>query len=137
MSTGKRLGSFILGERVGTSVWLAENVDDERQVAVKVLTRQLPESPAAREAMVREARSGAALYHTFLVPILEVEEIDDALLLIMERVTAEPLSRKLGGVAATPSDCYRMAYQPARSSTRMSTVTRFWSRPRGGSCLQG
>jgi Tfp pilus assembly protein PilF len=111
MSTGKRLGSFVLGERVGTSVWLAENVDDERQVAVKVLTRQLPESPAEREAMVREARSGAALYHTSLVPILEVEESDDALLLVMDRVTAEPLSRKLGGVAATPSDCYRMAYQ--------------------------
>jgi tetratricopeptide (TPR) repeat protein len=111
MSTGKRLGSFVLRERVGPSVWLAEKADEETQVAVKLLTRQLPADPAEREAMVREARSGAALYHTSLVPVLEVEEIGDALVLIMERVEGEPLSRKLGGVAAPSVDCYRLTYQ--------------------------
>ena len=65
-------GPFAIGERVGSSVWLADDSRNGKKVAIKLLTRQLPKDHARREALIREVRVAAALYHTFLVPIAEI-----------------------------------------------------------------
>ena len=86
------LGPYILGERVGTSVWLAEDTRNGKQVALKLLTKQLPKEPAKRDPLVREVRVAAALYHAFLVPILEIAVIGDNLLMVMDVVQGDRLS---------------------------------------------
>lgn len=113
MSSPSEIGPFILGERVGTSVWLAEDTRSGRRVALKLLTRTLPKEPARREALLRDVRIRAALYHTFLVPILEIVPVDDSLVMLMEVVEAQPVSRVFAGKPADRETFFRIAHQLA------------------------
>ena len=60
MSSTPVAGPFAIGERVGASVWLAEDTRSGKKVAVKLLTRQLPKEHGKREALIREVRISAA-----------------------------------------------------------------------------
>jgi tetratricopeptide (TPR) repeat protein len=111
MSSPKSLGPFVIGDRVGTTVWLAEDTRNGKQVALKLLTRALPKEASKREAFVRDVRVHAALYHTFLVPILEIVPVDDNLVMIMEVVEGEPLSRRLKGKPLDRTSFFRLAHQ--------------------------
>ena len=113
MSAVPSVGPYRLGERVGTSVWKAVDSRNERPVALKILTKQLPKDSARRDALVREVRVAAALYHAFIVPILEVVPVGDNLFLVMEFLEAQPLSKRIAGKALTRGDVYRLAYQLA------------------------
>ncbi len=104
---------FRLAERLSSSVWKAEDTRTGKSVAVKVLTRQLPKEPARREQVIREVRLGSALYHAFLVPILDVVVAGDALLLVMELLDVQPLSVYLGGKPRSREEFFRSGYQIA------------------------
>jgi serine/threonine protein kinase len=62
-SPGSTLLTYKLGERVTNAVWRAEDTRNGKKVAIKILSRQLPKDAARREALVREVRQSAALYH--------------------------------------------------------------------------
>lgn len=111
MSSTQPIGPFVIGERVGTSVWMAEDTRNNRRVAVKLLTKQLPKDQAKRETLVREIRIAAALYHSFLVPILEITPVGDNLLMVMDVVDGQPLTKKLGGKPLERGELFRIAYQ--------------------------
>ena len=111
MSSTQPIGPFVIGERVGSSVWLAEDTRNNRRVAVKLLTKQLPKDQAKREALVREIRIAAALYHSFLVPILEITPVGDNLLMVMDVVDGQPMTKKLGGQPLERGELFRIAYQ--------------------------
>jgi tetratricopeptide (TPR) repeat protein len=113
MSSNAPLGPWVIGERVGSSVWLAEDTRNGKKVAIKLLTRQLPKEQAKREAMVREIRIAAALYHAFLIPILEITPVGDNLLMVMELVDAQPVTRKVGGTPLEKAELLRIGYQLA------------------------
>ncbi|HYO76035.1 MAG TPA: serine/threonine-protein kinase, partial [Thermoanaerobaculia bacterium] len=113
MSSNQPLGPYVIGERVGSSVWLAEDTRGGRKVAIKLLTRQLPKEQAKRDALVREVRISAALYHAFLVPILEITPVGDNLLMVMEIVDAQPIVRRIGGAPLEKADVFRLGYQLA------------------------
>ncbi|HVE70919.1 MAG TPA: protein kinase [Thermoanaerobaculia bacterium] len=106
-------GPFTIGERVGSSVWLAEDTRNGKRVAVKLLTRQLPKEQAKRDALIRDVRVSAALYHTFLVPILEIVPEGDNLLMVMEVVEGQTIAQKLGGKPVDRAEFFRIAYQLA------------------------
>src|ERR1051325_10597919 len=72
---------YRLGDRLGNSVWKAEDTRSGKTVVVKILARQLPRDGAKREALVRDVRLGAALYHTSIVNIVEVAVAGDMLLM--------------------------------------------------------
>lgn len=121
MSSSQPQGPFIIGERVGSSVWLAQDSRNGRNVALKVLTRQLPKEQAKREALVREVRVAAALYHTFLVPIIEIVPVADNLVMVMEVLTAQPISQKLRGAPLDRVEFFRLAYQLAQAAKYLQT----------------
>jgi serine/threonine protein kinase len=106
-------GPFAIGERVGSSVWLADDTRNGKRVALKLLTRQLPKDTAKRDALIREVRVAAALYHSFLVPVLEIVPEGDNLLMIMEAVDAQPVFRKVVGNPFDRTEFFRVAYQLA------------------------
>src|SRR5213075_2065545 len=110
---GGMVSSFLLHERVGASVWRAEDTRSGKTVAIKVLTKQLPRDPARREALIRDIRIGAALYHASLVGILEVTPADDALLLVMEWFDGLPVATAYRGRAAERTEFFRVIYQLA------------------------
>ncbi|MEA2237048.1 MAG: eukaryotic-like serine/threonine-protein kinase [Thermoanaerobaculia bacterium] len=103
--------SYRLIERVSASVWRAEDTRSGKQVAVKVLTKQLPHDPARREMVIRDIRQGAALYHASLVTNIDVTPADDALILVMEWFESQPVATAFRGRAADRSEFFRVAYQ--------------------------
>jgi hypothetical protein len=110
---GGSILSFRLQERAGASVWRAEDTRSGKTVAIKVLTKQLPRDPARREAIIRDIRQGAALYHVSLVTIIEVTPADDALLLVMEWFDGLPIATAYRGRPADGTDFFRVSYQLA------------------------
>jgi tetratricopeptide (TPR) repeat protein len=113
MSSNQPLGPYVIGERVGASVWLAEDTRNGKAVAVKLLTKALPKEPARRDSMIRDIRVAAALYHSFLVPILEIAPYGDNLVMVMEVVDGQPITRKLGGRPVDRTEFFRLAFQLA------------------------
>lgn len=105
------MGPFSLGDRLGASVWLAVDSRNNKNVAVKLLSRTLPKDAERREAMLRDVRLSAALFHPFLVPVLEVVNADDTLILEMEAVQAEAISKRLHGKPLDRADFCRIAFQ--------------------------
>src|ERR1043166_5847725 len=75
---------YRLGDRLGNSVWKAEDTRSGKTVVVKILARQLPRDAAKREGLVRDVRLGAALYHTSIVNIIEVAAAGDMLILVTD-----------------------------------------------------
>lgn len=111
MSATPALGPYRIGERLGTSVWVAEDTRSGKNVALKLLSKQLPKDPARREAMVRDVRVTAALYHVFLVPIVEITPIGDNLVMIMDLIDAQSVARRFHGQPVDRAEFFRIAYQ--------------------------
>ena len=110
---GGNIQSFHLIERVGASVWRAEDTRNGKIVAIKVLTKQLPRDAARREAVIRDIRQAAAIYHPSIVTFIEIVTADDALLLIMEWFDAQPVATAFRGRAAERTEFFRVIYQLA------------------------
>jgi tetratricopeptide (TPR) repeat protein len=113
MSANQPIGPYVIGERVGASVWLAEDTRNGRKVAIKLLTKQLPKDAVKREQLVRDVRLAAALYHMFLVSIVDIAPIGDNLLMVMEPIDGQPLTRKLAGAPVERAELFRLGFQLA------------------------
>jgi eukaryotic-like serine/threonine-protein kinase len=81
----------LLGEGGMGSVYEAEDVENGRRVALKVL-RHAPDSPTARQRFLREGRLAASVNHPHSVYIYGAEEIDGAPVITMEYVPGGTLS---------------------------------------------
>jgi serine/threonine-protein kinase len=72
-------GEYSLQRELGRGgmgvVYLARDVQLDRDVAIKVLPAHLARDPEARERFVREARMAAGLSHPHIVPIHRVSEV--------------------------------------------------------------
>jgi len=110
---GATLLQYVLSERLSPSVWKADDVRSGKTVAIKILSRQLPRDPAKRDALLREVRVNAALYHTSIINILEIVPAGDALLMVMELVQGENLAALVRGKALDRTTFFRIAYQCA------------------------
>ncbi|MCL4193127.1 MAG: protein kinase, partial [Thermoguttaceae bacterium] len=78
--SGRQLGDFRLLRRLGrgamAEVYLAEQTQLRRQVAVKVLRRELAADETYIKRFQREAQTAAALVHANIVQIYEVGCVD-------------------------------------------------------------
>src|SRR5437773_1794712 len=72
-------GEYSLQRELGRGgmgvVYLARDVQLDRDVAIKVLPAHLARTPAHRERFLREARMAAGLSHPNIVPIHRVSEV--------------------------------------------------------------
>src|SRR5438270_2591642 len=76
-------------------------------------TKQRQRDAARVDAVIREIRQGAALYHSSIVTILEITPADDALVLIMEWFDGLPIATAYRGRAAERNEFFRVIYQLA------------------------
>lgn len=71
-----------------------------RLVAIKKAHAHLTEDPSFRRMLVEEARLASRIHHPNVVPVLDVEQMDDHLLLVMDYIEgaslAELLSKRPG-----------------------------------------
>jgi eukaryotic-like serine/threonine-protein kinase len=92
-------GEYSLQRELGRGgmgvVYLAREVELDRDVAIKVLPTNLARDAAARERFVREARTAAGLSHPHIVPIHRVGEAGGWVFFVMSYVEGETLGERL------------------------------------------
>src|SRR5215216_6919235 len=111
-------GEYSLQRELGRGgmgvVYLARDVQLDRDVAIEVLPTHLARSAAARERFVREARTAAGLSHPHIVPIHRVGEAGGFVFFVMSYVEGETLGERLrtrGPLA--PADATRVMREVA------------------------
>jgi len=77
------------------AVYLARDVQLDRQVAIKVLPSELANDPLLRERFLRETRTAASFSHPNIVPVHAVEERPQLLAFVMGYVEGESLSQRV------------------------------------------
>ncbi|HEY9384549.1 MAG TPA: serine/threonine-protein kinase, partial [Gemmatimonadales bacterium] len=91
-------GEYSLQRELGRGgmgvVYLARDVQLDRDVAIKVLPAHLAGTPSARQRFLREARMAAGLSHPHIVPIHRVSEADGFVFFVMSYVEGETLGER-------------------------------------------
>jgi tetratricopeptide (TPR) repeat protein len=90
---GDFVGEYLIREVIGDGgfsiVYRAEDLNLERQVAIKQLRPEAFSEDAARDAFIREARLTASLKHPNIVDIYTLREQDGSLFLVMEYLPSD------------------------------------------------
>ena len=106
--TGTILDRYTLGRRVGSgafgSVWMARDEHLQRDVAVKILAREL----VSDGRFEREARAAARLSHPGIVTLYEASVDADGAYLVSELVDGATLDRMLAEGALSDRDILRI-----------------------------
>ena len=76
-------------------VYLAQEVDLDRPVAIKLLPPAMAANAALRERFLREARTAAKLSHPNIIPIHVVDVVDDFVFFAMAYVDGETLMERV------------------------------------------
>jgi serine/threonine-protein kinase len=101
---GAMLGPYGVEKKLGHggmgAVYVASDTRLGRDVAVKVIRRDLARTSEARARFLREARSAAALSHPNIAMLHDVGETDETLWLVMELVKGVSLRSRLTGPLA-------------------------------------
>ncbi len=92
-------GEYSLQRELGRGgmgvVYLARDVQLDRDVAIKVLPSHLARTEASRDRFIREARTAAGLSHPHIVPIHRVGEAGGFVFFVMSYVEGETLGERL------------------------------------------
>jgi serine/threonine-protein kinase len=99
-------GEYSLQREIGRGgmgiVYLARDVQLDRDVAIKVLPTHLANLSTARERFVQEARTAAGLSHPHIVPIHRVGEAEGFVFFVMSYVEGETLGERLRAQGPLP-----------------------------------
>ncbi|MBI4700638.1 MAG: protein kinase [Deltaproteobacteria bacterium] len=85
------------------TVWLAHDVKLNRQVALKLMSKELTEMPAAMARFEREAQAAAQLHSTHVVQIYDFGLHGDTPFMAMELLHGESLGTRLRRVGRLPA----------------------------------
>ena len=111
-------GEYSLQREIGRGgmgiVYLARDVQLDRDVAIKVLPMHLAQLTSARERFLHEARTAAGLSHPHIVPIHRVGEADGFVFFVMSYIEGETLGERLRNEGPLPpSDAARVMREVA------------------------
>jgi serine/threonine protein kinase len=111
-------GEYSLQRELGRGgmgiVYLARDVQLDRDVAIKVLPTHLARTAESRERFVREARTAAGLSHPNIVPIHRVGEAGGFVFFVMSYVEGETLGERLRRLGPLPpADAMRIMREVA------------------------
>ena len=97
--TGSQFDGFDVEEELGRGgmgvVYLAEQANLGRKVALKIIAPSLSDDADFRRRFEREARAAASLDHPNVVPVFEAGAVEDRLYLSMRYVRGTDLSAVL------------------------------------------
>jgi len=85
----------LIGRGAMGEVWLAEDTQLPRRVAIKLLPRHLAEDPEAVQRLLREAQAAASVDHPAVVTVYEAGLTDGRPYLVMQRIEGETLEQRL------------------------------------------
>ena len=95
------MGKYRLDQQIGAggmgAVFLAENVDISRKVAVKVLQKSYLANPEMFARFKQEARAASAIRHRSICDVLDMGETEDGVaFIVMEYLQGETLKARIG-----------------------------------------
>ena len=93
--------TIIASGGMGT-VYTAQDVNLQRQVALKMMKREMAADPAILQAFYREARASASLNHTTIIHIYSFDEFDGQPYLVMELADQGSLDSRIETEARVP-----------------------------------
>ena len=97
--TGKTVSHYNIMQKLGEGgmgeVYLAEDTELERKVALKFLPAPLTSDTDAIQRFKREAKAAAALNHPNIVTIHEISEHENQIFIAMEYVDGESLRDRM------------------------------------------
>lgn len=99
VTPGLQLGRYVIRAKLGAGgmadVFLADDLQLGRRVALKFLPAETEADPLARRRLLREARAAATLDHPHICAIYEVGEADGRQYIAMQYVEGETLDARL------------------------------------------
>ena len=99
ITPGSRLGRYEIRSKLGAGgmaeVFLAEDTQLGRRVALKLLPAESAADDHARKRLMREARAAATLDHPHICAVYEVGEADGLLFIAMQYVDGQTLAARL------------------------------------------
>ena len=126
---GKTLARYKIVSKLGEGgmgeVYLAEDTELGREVALKVLPAIQEDNPERLERFRREARAVASLNHPNIVTLFNVEEAEGRRLLVMERVKGKSLDRIIppGGLPLAEVFTYAIPMADALAAAHEKGIT--------------
>jgi eukaryotic-like serine/threonine-protein kinase len=116
---GKHIGPYTIHSSLGAGgmgeVYRAHDDKLGRDVALKLLPRELSDDPDHRARLLREARAAAALNHPNICTIHDVGEADGLTYIAMEVIEGQPLSARLAERALPVDEILRIGVQLAEA----------------------
>ncbi len=101
IATGTKLGRYEVRSKLGEGgmgeVYLAEDAQLRRQVALKILPTDLAANQDRMRRFIQEAQSAAALNHPNIAHVYEIGESDGTSFIAMEFVDGKTLREKIHG----------------------------------------
>jgi serine/threonine protein kinase len=117
LGAGSRLGRYEIRGKIGAGgmaeVYLAEDTELGRRVAIKLLPPDTSADDHARKRLLREARAAATLDHPHICAVYEVGEADGHRFIAMQYVEGESLDVKLKRAALDLKDALTIAAEVA------------------------
>jgi predicted Ser/Thr protein kinase len=108
LAPGFLLGHYKIVREIGRGsmgrVYLAEDVNLGRVVALKVLAPQFTRDPSYRERLRREARAAAGITHPGICTVYALEEFDTELFIVSEFVEGHTLREEMARGEAPGAD---------------------------------
>src|SRR6266446_10496025 len=121
LAAGTKLGRYEIRSKLGAGgmgeVYLAEDMQLGRRVAIKFLSPELVADERANKRLVREARAAATLDHPNICSIYEVGEVDDRSFIVMQYVEGETLDIRMKRKPLGLSESLAVATQVADALT--------------------
>jgi eukaryotic-like serine/threonine-protein kinase len=117
--TGRRIGRYQIGERVGRGgmgvVYRALDTRLGRAVALKVLLPGLASDEERRNRFAREAKAASALNHPNIITIFDIDQIDGEDFIAMEYIEGQTLGDLISHGELAVSDALNYAMQIAQA----------------------
>ena len=117
LERGQNLGHYEIIEQIGEGgmgeVYLAEDKQLERKLALKILPESVAQDLERMQRFVREAKSASALNHPNIITIYEIGETDSTHFIAMEYVEGATLRERLKGAPVNLKSALEIAIQVA------------------------
>jgi serine/threonine protein kinase len=114
---GSTISHYRIVEKLGEGgmgvVYKAEDTKLERTVALKFLAQHLLNDAEAKERFLREAKAAAALHHSNVCPVHEIDEVDGKTFLAMAFLEGESLEDRIAQGPLSIKDALDLARQVA------------------------
>ena len=117
ITAGTRFGRYEIRSQIGEGgmgeVYLAQDTQLDRAIALKILTAEVARDPQRLHRFLQEARAASALSHPNVAHIYEIGEANGTHFIAMEYVEGVELDKKIAGRPLAVSEILDIAIQVA------------------------